>query len=136
MDRRPLATGIAVAVVLLAVAALLKLAQHSALIGADTAARATQAVIGLMVAFYGNFIPKTLGRARSVEAERRVQRALHVSGWAFTLAGLAYAALALFAPSPIAWTGSITVMAAAIVISLGYGIWRFAACDPGCSSAE
>jgi hypothetical protein len=125
MDMKRVRSAIIVAAVLLAAAAFVKLARHSGFFDADTAARITQAILGLTFAFYANFIPKRLGRARSAEAGRRVQAALRLSGWAFALAGLAYAALALFAPPTVAWSGSIVVMGAAIATSLVSAVWCF-----------
>jgi|SRR5579871_1759181 len=136
MDKKPLATSIGVAVLLLAAAVLLKLAQHADLISADTVTRATQAAMGLMVAFYGNFIPKNLKPLRSFDSERRVQKALRISGWSFTLAGLAYALLSLFAPDSIAWPASMAVMAAAVAISLGCAVQCYAACNASRRTAE
>ena len=118
MAAKPLITGLLVAVVLLGAAALLKLAQHSGVVDAGMAASSWQALIGLMVAFYGNFIPKNLGPIRSAEAERRRQPVLRLSGWAFTLAGLAYAGLAFLKPRETADTAAMFVMASAVLVTL------------------
>ena len=118
MGKRSVITGIIIACVLLGAAALLKAAQHAGLIDPDSSTRVVQAMMGLVVAFYGNFVPKSVGRMRSVAGQRRMQKALRVSGWAFVLAGLAYAALALLAPPSLAFVGSIAVMAAMVLTIL------------------
>jgi len=136
MAARPLITALIVAGVLLGAAVLIRTAQHSGVIDADLAGRAMQALIGLMVAFYGNFIPKNLGRARGIESERRLQPVLRASGWSFTLAGLAYAAISLFAPHDTAPVASMLVIAGAIAVTLAFVVRCFAARNAGNSSAE
>lgn len=126
MDTKPLRTSLVVACLLIGAAVLLKGAQHAGMIDAAMTARAIDAAMGLTVAFYGNFIPKNLRRTRGPEADRRMQSALRVSGWAFTLAGLGYAALAFLEPLPLAHFASIALMLAAMAISIVYGIRCYA----------
>lgn len=118
MASKPLMTGLAVAVVLLAAAAALKIGQHAGIIDRNTVESAFQALMGLMVAFYGNLIPKNLGRSRGVEHDRRMQPVLRVSGWAFTLAGLAYAVLAFVQPREVADAAGMFAIASALAITL------------------
>jgi len=127
MTSKPITTGVIAAVAILAGAAAIKAAERSGVLSAEGGMRAFQAVMGLMVAFYGNLIPKGLSRIRSIEAERRKQSALRVSGWAFTLAGLAYAALYALAPLAIADKASDGAIIGAIAITLIYSLWCFAA---------
>jgi len=124
MTARPILRGLALGAAMLAVAAILKFAEHAGFLGPDIAARGIQVVIGLMLAFYANFIPKNLPALREpARASARIQSALRFGGWAFALAGLAYAAIWAWAPLPTAGDVSVAVVATAMVSALGYGIW-------------
>ena len=117
------------AVFILAVAAALRWATHAGLLGEDGGRRGTQIVIGLMLAVYANAMPKQIGGApRSPRAEARIQAALRVGGWAFTLAGLAYVGLWAFAPLAVADLLSMTLVAAAMVLTVSYALWAYTAC--------
>lgn len=120
MAAKPIVAGLIIAALLIGSALALKAAQRAGMVDADTVVRATQALMGLMVAFYGNAIPKQIGRSRGVAADRCTQKVLRVAGWTFTLAGLAYAVLAFVAPlsSPL----PTLCMISAIAIGLGYAI--------------
>ena len=113
---------------LIAVAAVAKYAEHNHLIGPDIAQRATLATGGLVLAFYGNAIPKSYGAWRNPAKAKRAQSAMRVGGWSFVLAGLAYAGLWAFAPLKTADLASTVVVASAIVLTLGYTIWAYALC--------
>jgi hypothetical protein len=122
MTARPILSGLALSAVMLAVAAVFKVAEHGGFVSSDIATRATQAMIGLMLAFYANFIPKNLPSFRA-RASARMQSALRVSGWTFALAGLAYAAIWAWAPLATAGDISTAVVATATVAAIGYVIW-------------
>lgn len=118
-----------VAAAFLAVAAGMRLAAAEGIVSEDLAQRIVQVLIGLGLAAYANVMPKQLsGPRRSVEAETRSQTALRVAGWSMTLAGLAYAGFWAFAPLPFADTVSMIPVAVAMVLTLGYALWCFAAC--------
>jgi hypothetical protein len=124
MTARPILRGLALGAAMLAAAAIFKIGEHRGLLGAETAARAMQVVIGLMLAFYGNFIPKNLPVLREpARTSARMQSALRFGGWAFTLAGLAYAAIWAWAPLTMAGDISVVIVAAATVAALAYGVW-------------
>ena len=126
---RQLGYAIAFAALVLAAAAGLREAVASGALDAESAKRIMQAMLGLGLAGYGNFMPKKFGRPRrSPEAEARMQAALRVGGWAMTLAGLVYALLWALAPLPLADTGGTIAVAGAAAITLGYALWCFAAC--------
>jgi hypothetical protein len=110
--------GVIAAAVLLAVSAGLKLLVARGLVPAEAAPRGTQALIGLMLAAYGNYMPKVLGSLANPAVAARTQLALRIGGWAFALAGLAYAALWAFAPIGLADALSIPVIAAAMAATL------------------
>jgi uncharacterized membrane protein len=67
----------------------------------------------LMIAYYGNTIPKVIAR------EAAARRALRLAGWAFVLAGLASAALWAFAPLDAATPVSIALVGGAVVLAFG-----------------
>lgn len=124
-----LAVAVALAILLLAVAGGLNYAEGAGMIGAEGARRTLQILIGLGLAAYANLLPKQIGRARnSPQAEAAAQAALRVGGWSMTLAGLAYAGLWAFAPLAFADTASVTLVAAALVATLGYAFWSSTAC--------
>ena len=129
MITRQIGSALAVAAFILIAAAGLRYAEGAGIFGADGARRTMQVLIGLVFAAYANYMPKQLGPARSSpHAESVAQAALRVGGWSMTLAGLAYAGLWAFAPLPGADIASMIVVAAALVLTLGYALWSFTAC--------
>jgi hypothetical protein len=81
---------------------------------ADTVTRIVIGLTGLMVAWFGNRMPKTFVPAAWARKVRRV------GGWSMALSGLAYAALWAFAPLPVALAAGIGVIVLGIVVSVGY----------------
>jgi hypothetical protein len=120
MTKRLLMNGIWMAGLLIAASLILKYAQHAAMISPDAANRGGQMAIGLALASYANFMPKRIATGRR-------QVALRAGGWAFVLAGLAYAALWALAPLDLAWTASMAVLVTAVLICLGFTLWARAA---------
>ncbi|WBQ10182.1 hypothetical protein L2D01_00085 [Hyphomonadaceae bacterium ML37] len=115
--------AIALAVAFLAIAAGLKMAESAGLLGADTAQRAVQVIIGLGLAGFANMMPKRIATRRmSPQAEGRMQTARRIGGWALTLAGLAHAAIWAFAPVSIAAIASMTVVGAALAVTLVFAV--------------
>ncbi len=81
---------------------------------ADTVTRLVFGSNGLMIAWYGNRIPKAF------VASPQARRAKRVAGWSMTISGLVYAALWAFVPIPVAiWGGSAAVLAG-IAATIGY----------------
>ena len=132
MNTKSLMTGGAAAALLIAAALGLKVAEHSQLIAPVTGARSFQVMIGLGLAFYANFIPKTLGAMRNPASASRRQAALRVAGWSFTVAGLAYAGLSAFAPTELSDLLSMLIMGSAVAITLIYA----AACVLGAAGTS
>jgi hypothetical protein len=129
MIAKPLIASLAVAGVMLAVAAGLKYSESIGFIGHDLKVRGVQVVIGLMLAGYANFMPKSLGSPRgSMEAARWAQSALRVGGWSFTIAGLGYALMWALAPLDVADVMSMLLVVSAMVATLGYAVRAFMAC--------
>jgi len=96
----------------------LKAAEHACLVPTAVGDKSFQVTIGLGLAFYGNFIPKRLGVVHSAAAAGRRQTMLRVSGWSFTLAGLAYAALAIALPFPLGNTLGMAAVVSAVAVNL------------------
>lgn len=131
MARRDLTSAFVVTGLILAGAAALKFAWHGGLIDTDTETRLFGGGMGLVVAYYGNVVPKQLKPSRGAAADGRWQRVARVSGWSFTLAGLAYAALSLLKPFPSADLAAMACVGAAVAITLAYGLWCTMAGKPG-----
>jgi len=116
MTKRLILNGLVMGGLLIVAAAILKFAEHAALITADMSARGGQVAIGLALAVYANLMPKRMALGRHLTA-------LRAGGWAFVLAGLAYAALWAFAPLSLAWPASIAAVGAALGICLIFTVW-------------
>lgn len=129
MTAKPIVQALVLAVVFLGVAAALRYAASTGLIGEDLAKRSIQVLIGLGLAAYGNMMPKKGGKLRgSVRAETAAQAALRVGGWSMALAGLVYAALWAFAPLAFADDVSMIVVASATALTLGFAVRAYATC--------
>ena len=98
---------------MLALALAAKYAHARGYVGDDVAMR-TLAMNGLLIAYYGNNIPK---RVAPHAVARKAQR---FSGWTQVLSGLTYAGLWAFAPIPVAETVGTAVVLAGVVLVLGY----------------
>src|SRR5262245_34882919 len=113
-------SALGIAAFMLVTAAALRYAQGLDVISAEAARRANHTVIGLVLALFGNLMPKDIARSRmSACASWRLQSPLRVGGWLFTLAGLVYAGFSALAPIAIADTVAISVVAAATLITVG-----------------
>jgi hypothetical protein len=113
---KDLAAGVAwgVGIVVLALAA--SAARSAGAIDSDTVTRLVIGANGLMIAWYGNRMPKLFA---PTEAARRVQR---VGGWAMFLSGTVYATLWAFAPMQVAITGGCAAVVGGMAVTLGYCI--------------
>lgn len=121
--------SLTVAGLMLGTAAALKFANSLELIDQETVKRGAQLTIGLMLAAYGNVIPKSLGGPiGSTEATRRTQSVLRVGGWLFTLAGLGYASAWAFAPIRFADSVAAAIVAVATVSVMAYAGWTLLEC--------
>ena len=72
------------------------------------------AMNGLLIAYFGNDIPK---RAAPHAIARKAMR---VSGWSMVLSGLVYAGLWAFAPIPVAVVFGTGAVFAGVILTLGY----------------
>ena len=83
-------------------------------IEAETVTRLVLGATGLMVAWFGNRMPKTIAPgARARQAQR-------VGGWSMALSGLVYAGLWAFAPFDVALIGGCGAILVGIAVTIGY----------------
>jgi uncharacterized membrane protein len=89
-------------------------ARNLGYIDAHTVTRLVLGATGLMVAWFGNRMPKTIApSARARQAQR-------VGGWSMALSGLVYAGLWAFAPFDVALIGGCAAVVAGIAATFGY----------------
>ena len=123
MKFKLVATYIVPSLIFLGLTLLLKVAEKNGMIGGDVGSRAFMVLIGLVVAAYGNVVPKQLKQPRaSAEAEMRVQSALRVCGWVMTLAGVVFAGIWMIAPESIAAPVSMLALGAAFLVVMFYSL--------------
>jgi hypothetical protein len=120
---RPISFALIVAGFMLAAAPALRYLSAHDLIGANVRIRTFQVLIGLVLAVYGNFLPKDASRAAAEGCVSRYQALLRLAGWSFTLAGIAYAALWAVAPFSVADRLAMPIVAAATLGTAGYLGW-------------
>lgn len=82
-------------------------------IDADTVTRVVIGANGLMIAWFGNRLPKAFV---PIASARRLRR---IAGWSLVLSGLAYAGLWTFAPIPVAVAGGSAAVLAGIAVTVG-----------------
>ncbi|MFT4254349.1 MAG: ammonium transporter [Caulobacter sp.] len=105
-----LAWGVGIVVVALAAS----FARKQGYIDTDTVNRLVMGAIGLMVAWFGNRMPKRFVPSASA---RKVSR---VGGWSMALSGLVYAGLWAFAPADVAVLGGCGAILAGLAVTIGY----------------
>ena len=125
---RNLAVALITAGTYLGGAMAVKAAEHAGLFTHDVGVRAYGVFTGLVLAAYGNALPKTVGTFRTPMAAMRMQAVLRVGGWAFTLGGLAYAVASLL---PVPTDVGPVLLAVATAYVMGYSGWAFMECDRG-----
>ncbi len=99
---------------IVAVALGMTVARQSGYVDGDTVTRVVVGLNGLMIAWYGNRMPKAFVPSACA---RRVQR---VGGWSMVLSGLVYAGLFAFAPLQVAVIGGCGAVLAGIGVTFGY----------------
>jgi len=107
--------GIGIVVLALAATGARKLGY----IDEDTVTRLVLGATGLMVAWFGNRIPKTIAPGP------RARQAQRVAGWSMALSGLVYAGLWAFAPMQVALIAGSGAVLLGIAVSFAYclGLW-------------
>jgi hypothetical protein len=99
-------------IVLLAIGA--SFAHKLGYIEAETVQRLVFCGIGLMVAGFGNRIPKAF------VASAETRRAKRVAGWSTVLSGLLYAGLWVFAPFPVATWAGVAAVLTGFAVTMSY----------------
>jgi hypothetical protein len=82
----------------------------------DTVTRLVIGTNGLMIAWFGNRMPKAFAPSAWARQVRRV------GGWSLVLSGLVYSALWAFAPIPVAIAVGCGAVLAGIAVTLAYCI--------------
>ncbi|MBC9032454.1 ammonium transporter [Sphingomonas sp. JC676] len=99
---------------IVAVALGMTAARQLGYVDSDTVTRVVIGLNGLMIAWYGNRMPKTF------VPSARARQARRVAAWSLVLSGLIYAGLWAFAPIPVAVIGGSGAVLAGIAVTLGY----------------
>lgn len=105
-----LALGVGIVVLALVATSARKLGY----IDAETVTRIVTGANGLMIAWFGNRLPKAFVPSACARRARRV------AGWSLVLSGLVYAVLWAFAPIPLAVAGGSAAVLAGIAVTVGY----------------
>ncbi|WP_243451021.1 ammonium transporter [Sphingosinicella sp. CPCC 101087] len=107
-------TGLAWAggIVLLALGA--RFAFNQGHIDHDAMLRIVIGANGLMIAYFGNRVPK------AVAPSACAQQVARFAGWSMVLSGLVYSGLWILAPIPVAITIGTAAVAAGAIATLGY----------------
>ncbi len=109
-------TDLAWGVGILVVALLASWARTLGHVDSDTVTRVVIGLTGLMIASFGNRMPKTFVPSSWARQARRV------AAWSLVLSGLAYAGLWAFAPIPVAVAGGCAAVLLGIAVTIGYRI--------------
>lgn len=96
------------------VALIAVLARNLGYLDPETVTRLVIGFNGLMVAWYGNRMPK------SFVPSTVARQVLRVGGWATVLSGLVYTALWAFAPILVAIAAGCGALVAGMLVTLGY----------------
>ncbi len=111
---KALTTGIFWGGGIVALALVATVARQFGYIDAETVTRLVLGMTGLMVASYGNRMPKAFAPSATA---RRVSR---VGGWSMALSGLVYAGFWAWAPIPVAVVGGCAAIIAGMMVTAGY----------------
>lgn len=89
-------------------------ARKQGYIDSETVTRIVMCAIGLMVAWFGNRMPKKF------VPNAKARQATRVGGWSMALSGLIYAALWVFAPTQVAIVGGSIAILGGILVTFTY----------------
>jgi len=89
-------------------------ARKQGYIEGETVTRIVMCATGLMVAWFGNRMPKKFVPNTSA------RQAARIGGWSMALSGLVYAALWVLAPPRVAVVGGSAAVMAGILVTIGY----------------
>lgn len=99
---------------ILVVALCGRYAREQGYLEADTVTRIVIGLTGLMVAWFGNQMPKAFVPSACARKVRRV------GGWSMALSGLVYAVLWAFAPIPVAVSAGCGAILLGMAVTVGY----------------
>ena len=99
---------------ILALALGASFARQRGYVDSDTVTRVVIGMNGLMIAWFGNRMPKAFVPSAGA------RQAMRVGGWSMVLSGLVYAGLWAFAPIPVAIIGGCGAVVTGIAVTLGY----------------
>lgn len=111
---RDLVGPIAWAAGIIAVALAASWARKLGYVDSDTVTRVVIGLNGLMIAWFGNRMPKAVAPSAAVGRVKRV------GGWSMVLSGLVYAGVWAFAPIPVAVAVGCAAVIAGIAVTYGY----------------
>lgn len=113
---RALTRALIFAVVFVSAAAAIRLLSPEHL-SRDLGQRLIGVMMGLVVAFYANAVPKALSPLLLMRCDPAAEQAMRrFTGWSLTLGGAAYAVTWLIAPVPIAKVLSTSLLGAALLL--------------------
>ena len=115
---RELAADLAWGAGIVALALISSYARELGYIEAETVTRIVMCTTGLMVAWFGNRMPKRF------VPDVWARQATRVGGWSLALSGLVYAALWVFAPTQVAVTGGSAAVILGMLITISYCLTR------------
>jgi hypothetical protein len=113
---KQLITDLAWGVGIVVVALVASWARKLGYVDGDTVTRVVIGLTGLMIASFGNRMPKTF------VPSSRARQARRVAAWSLVLSGLAYAGLWAFAPIPVAVAGGCGAVLLGMAVTIGYCI--------------
>lgn len=96
------------------VALVASTARKMGYVDGETVTRVVIGLTGLMIASFGNRMPKTFVPSACARQARRV------AAWSLVLSGLIYAALWAFAPIPVAVVGGCAAVILGMAVTIGY----------------
>lgn len=111
---RELIGPIAWAAGIIAVALAATWARKLGHVDSETVTRVVIGLNGLMIAWFGNRMPKAVAPSAAVGRVKRV------GGWSMVLSGLVYAGVWAFAPIPVAVAVGCAAVIAGIAVTYGY----------------
>jgi hypothetical protein len=115
--KKEIVSGLFVAGCIIALSLAAAFARRHGYVDGDTSTRVVIGLNGLILAWFGNRLPKT------VVPNACSRQGKLVAGWSMVLSGLIYAGLWAFAPIPLAITYGSGAVLMGIAVTFGYCLW-------------
>jgi Ca2+/Na+ antiporter len=116
-------TALLIAGTMLAFSAALVFADKAGYIGDETAKRAVQVAIGLILVYFANLAPKTLEPLADSCDPSRVRALQRFSGWALVIGGLGYSLAWLVVPIDAAAIVSMAILGTCLLLVVARCAW-------------